>query len=203
MRSRNVSSPFTGRSDLALSRPMEVPRPPLSLRTIVSLRKFSPPLSPPKTTDTAEKISNTASCKNYGSKMALRYVHLYVTSYALYWDTCTHGLACAVPGYWLGHRTPQEFHAQYLVDVWRTKSLRNGDVPSFISTTYAEYSRDLALDVTLQVGHSGRGLYRFFLDHSRRPRGLSSHDTKHAHGYVDVFRQTLTLKNSLSTLYWI
>ena len=35
MRSRKVLPSFTGRRDLAFSRPMEVPRPPLSLRTVV------------------------------------------------------------------------------------------------------------------------------------------------------------------------
>ena len=35
MRSRKVLPSFTGRRDLAFSRPMEVPRPPLSLRTAV------------------------------------------------------------------------------------------------------------------------------------------------------------------------
>lgn len=44
VRSRKLSSPFTGSSDLALSRPIEVPRPPLSLSTTVSGRYFSPPL---------------------------------------------------------------------------------------------------------------------------------------------------------------
>mmetsp|Transcript_4943 Transcript_4943/g.6811 ORF Transcript_4943/g.6811 Transcript_4943/m.6811 type:complete len:236 (-) Transcript_4943:100-807(-) len=39
VRSRNVSSPFTLRRDLALSRPIPVPRPPLSLSTTVSERR--------------------------------------------------------------------------------------------------------------------------------------------------------------------
>lgn len=44
VRSRKLSSPLTGRSDLALSRPIEVPSPPFSLSTTVCGRYFSPPL---------------------------------------------------------------------------------------------------------------------------------------------------------------
>ena len=39
MRSKKVLPSFTGRRDLAFSRPIEVPRPPLSLRTAVLERR--------------------------------------------------------------------------------------------------------------------------------------------------------------------